>query len=537
MNNILLKDTISPENGLVFAQNRHGELVSINDVPNGLACDCSCPFCESPLVAKNNSDKISPHFAHKPKDVGLINLESCSYEFWRSLHYLAYLSLKESPVISVPDFTVSVSRMVGSSQFNETITIAGGKRELKSVDLVKVNNRRLMDIIVTLENNEKVIVYPDIPVFSAYKTESDINENPKSWNDYPVMKIKFGTQYKPKRQEAYPLASFLSKLHHDAKREWYIEPESMQMKKDELIKKADEWTQKKQLSEKQDIAIFAQSWLNQSPIHLGSIYKGLKKPDRSDISGFISTTRNTRLLSASHLYLSAEIKDSNGNDIAIVFTNDSIAIAPRGLSGKAIINVVIDRFSSPSSWKKTWIKLPSEIKKELEAKQKEMNKHLLDIPQEKIVDSLYEAAVTGNAVNDNAWSALIAQGYFKQEDEELALKWLSLASRMINKGYVLTSDLALSIVKKTLDKDDSWSRSMISTMNHFGSINGIMNKLSGDEQFNASILSLSDKSPKFCSIFIPMLERLNKDHPGKAVNLKRTLVKSPSRKDVLSIEY
>ena len=43
---------------------RKGKLVSINDVPNGKNCNCTCTKCGEPLVAKNNGKVYRHFFAH-----------------------------------------------------------------------------------------------------------------------------------------------------------------------------------------------------------------------------------------------------------------------------------------------------------------------------------------------------------------------------------------------------------------------------------------------------------------------------------------
>ena len=50
--------------GLLYAINRQGQLVHIDSVPNGLACECRCPGCGEVLIAKNNGETMIPHFAH-----------------------------------------------------------------------------------------------------------------------------------------------------------------------------------------------------------------------------------------------------------------------------------------------------------------------------------------------------------------------------------------------------------------------------------------------------------------------------------------
>lgn len=43
-----------------------GELVHVDDAPNGKACGCVCPdpACSQPLIARNNGKKKIHHFAH-----------------------------------------------------------------------------------------------------------------------------------------------------------------------------------------------------------------------------------------------------------------------------------------------------------------------------------------------------------------------------------------------------------------------------------------------------------------------------------------
>ena len=42
---------------IVFANNSKGELVFVDDVENGYACNCFCINCHGKLNAKNNGDQ------------------------------------------------------------------------------------------------------------------------------------------------------------------------------------------------------------------------------------------------------------------------------------------------------------------------------------------------------------------------------------------------------------------------------------------------------------------------------------------------
>ena len=63
--------------------NKDGKLIYIDESKNGLACECVCPGCKQPLVAKNNGKKNEHHFAHKSKDY------DCEHGYQSALHYMA----------------------------------------------------------------------------------------------------------------------------------------------------------------------------------------------------------------------------------------------------------------------------------------------------------------------------------------------------------------------------------------------------------------------------------------------------------------
>lgn len=70
---------------------KDGKIVYIEDAENGLKCDCYCPECGEPLVAKNNGKKKEHHFAH-------FRSVECEHGYQSALHYMAkdvFLEMKE----------------------------------------------------------------------------------------------------------------------------------------------------------------------------------------------------------------------------------------------------------------------------------------------------------------------------------------------------------------------------------------------------------------------------------------------------------
>lgn len=73
---------------------RDNELISVDSVERGRKCNCICPYCKQPLVAKKGNYRIH-HFAHDKNS-------SCEHGYETSLHLLAKEILSESKTIVLP---------------------------------------------------------------------------------------------------------------------------------------------------------------------------------------------------------------------------------------------------------------------------------------------------------------------------------------------------------------------------------------------------------------------------------------------------
>jgi len=80
---------------LSFALNAEGHAVSISNVPSGLACNCTCPSCGEPLVAKKGK-KLDHHFAHKSDS-------DCASGYETSLHLAVKTILERTKQLMLPD--------------------------------------------------------------------------------------------------------------------------------------------------------------------------------------------------------------------------------------------------------------------------------------------------------------------------------------------------------------------------------------------------------------------------------------------------
>lgn len=77
-----------------------GEMVSIDEVARGLACNCKCPSCGGRLVAKK-ADVNAHHFAHHTA-----SKEACQYAFYTSIRLMLLSRLNDITLLNTPAFEI-----------------------------------------------------------------------------------------------------------------------------------------------------------------------------------------------------------------------------------------------------------------------------------------------------------------------------------------------------------------------------------------------------------------------------------------------
>lgn len=151
---------------VVVAEHASGKLVRIDQVPKGLSCNCYCPICKSPLIAKKG-EKLHHHFSHQSHDVVKVDFDACSYDCWRSLHLLTFIALKEADGFRMPDMILSHSEAFLSESFkHEEKLVAGKFVDFSSIEYgYLTENQKLKTIIATIDGLKFLIC----PVFSKEK--------------------------------------------------------------------------------------------------------------------------------------------------------------------------------------------------------------------------------------------------------------------------------------------------------------------------------------------------------------------------------
>jgi len=81
---------------------RHGRLWGVDEVSSGLACDCVCPHCQTPLVAKKGK-RNRHHFAHHKKIDCLGSAETILHILGKQI--LSNASFLFTPAYTFPRFT------------------------------------------------------------------------------------------------------------------------------------------------------------------------------------------------------------------------------------------------------------------------------------------------------------------------------------------------------------------------------------------------------------------------------------------------
>ena len=83
-----------------WAENTNGEMVHVDSVPKGTACNCFCPHCKEPLIARNKGEIRKHGFAHHSEN-RQSNLKIC-YEVVR--YKLAEHIIQTKKKIHVPSY-------------------------------------------------------------------------------------------------------------------------------------------------------------------------------------------------------------------------------------------------------------------------------------------------------------------------------------------------------------------------------------------------------------------------------------------------
>lgn len=167
-------------NLIPFGQKSDGSFVDIAHVEKGKNCNCTCPSCHMPLIAKQGDIK-EWHFAHLSNKESIDRTENaCEYSFFVSVHLMAMQLIKDHLSMALPAlkgriFSESI-RDCGGTSISETFTVTETKNiKLSNVEVKKSVSGKVADIVGIIGNYSFVIVfsYPGREIPMEYENPAD----------------------------------------------------------------------------------------------------------------------------------------------------------------------------------------------------------------------------------------------------------------------------------------------------------------------------------------------------------------------------
>jgi len=133
--------------GSIAALNENSVIVSVDDVPSGLACGCTCIVCNRPLVAKKGHIQ-SHHFAHKAGEFD----PDCERAGETLLHRYAKTVLAREKRLFIP-------AVVGTDEWGPLEIWEGGLVEFDSVELERRFGNVIPDVVGHLASRDLFIEF------------------------------------------------------------------------------------------------------------------------------------------------------------------------------------------------------------------------------------------------------------------------------------------------------------------------------------------------------------------------------------------
>lgn len=113
------------------------QLVDVGSVKRGVACDCICPSCKTPLIARHG-DKKAWHFAHRSQNTHSQTRKECEYSFVVSVRLMIRQLSTEGLKFRTPQFECSIPAYSDYSHASNDFSYTVTKESLLELSDVKV---------------------------------------------------------------------------------------------------------------------------------------------------------------------------------------------------------------------------------------------------------------------------------------------------------------------------------------------------------------------------------------------------------------
>ena len=154
---------------------RNGEIAHISDVQSGLECDCTCPACKTPLVARKG-DIRTHHFAHHQES----GSEGC---IETALHCYAKQVIKEHQKVTVPEDFIKVQAIDQQGHNHQRqLHITSALIEFEKVELEVFKENYRADAIGSPYEDQSL----DIEVRVTHEVDAEKQQKAKAANSYMI---------------------------------------------------------------------------------------------------------------------------------------------------------------------------------------------------------------------------------------------------------------------------------------------------------------------------------------------------------------
>lgn len=131
---------------------RDGELVSVEEVDRGLACNCTCPGCGNPLEAHKGDIRL-PYFSH-------YRGAECGVGYETALHLLAKEVLSETKRLLLPKLFACPDRSIwreGTKIHQVWVVHKGTRIEFEKVWVEAALGEIIPDVILEVQNRKLLV--------------------------------------------------------------------------------------------------------------------------------------------------------------------------------------------------------------------------------------------------------------------------------------------------------------------------------------------------------------------------------------------
>ena len=151
--------------------------VDVSDVARGKKCDCICPSCHTPLIARQGEEK-QWHFAHATRKVDKTDKE-CDFSFFVSVRMMARQVIETGIRIDLPEYKCTVARQAKATHFKEEFLVAKQTTiELEDVHKEAPFSNCVVDIVGKVQDFSFVVYFthPNRPL----PAELHVSDNQQS---------------------------------------------------------------------------------------------------------------------------------------------------------------------------------------------------------------------------------------------------------------------------------------------------------------------------------------------------------------------